>query len=166
MVVPGLVTPVVSVDNTNGHWTYTYPSQKEDYFLLGFSYVYYYIPISLSDLSANGTTPGAVGGVYASIKLNACIPDDVECKIGNLHFARYRVSGSLSGSFSSTTGGYIFSYGKYLKTPVLVPNGNDVSLESKINDFFNSFWLGATGGVEINYYLCQINPGSARMLIR
>lgn len=170
MVSPGLVTPAVSVNTTNGHWTYTYPAQGEDYYLLGFSYTYYYVGITLADLSPNGGKPAALKPVYATIKLNTCVPDDVECKVGNLHFARFRVGGSLSGSFSASTGGYIFNYGKTLKTPVFVPKGNECSLDSKINDFFSSLTLVADdssgANSNVNSYLCQLDPGTARMMIK
>ena len=165
MVSPGLVTPAVSVNTTNGHWTYTYAAQNEDYYLLGFSYVYYLVTLLPSKLSPNGGIPSTTSDVTAVIKINTCIPDDVECSVGNLHFARFRVGGSLSGSFSTSTGGYIFNYGKTLKTPVFVPKGNECSLESKINDFWQALQLINTGGGP-NYDICQIKPGSARMLIK
>lgn len=157
----------MTVDNTTGYWTYALTAREKPHVLYGFSYQYYLQNIFLSDLTPNGTTPSANGGVVANINLNTCLPDDVECLVGGNHLARFRVAGSISGSFVSSNGsGYVFSYGKSLRTPIPVPLGNELTLVSKINDFWSNLFVDAVNqNLHPNYLVCQLNPGTGRLLI-
>lgn len=153
------------MDNTSGFWTYALTARDTTHILYGFSYQYYLVRADLGTLTPDGGIPDSLGAVIATINLNTCVPDDVECLLGGNHIARFRVAGSESGLFDSTTGkGYIFSYGKYLKAPIVIPYGDELSLVSKINQFFSNFYLGSTSGTN-NYALCVLNPGTARLLI-
>jgi hypothetical protein len=159
-----IIAPNVSVDTTNGHWKYSNNAQMSGYLLLGFSYQYILAISELSLLSPSGNAPtNASGSSGFSLKVNACIPDDVELLIGGSHFARYRVSGSISGSWTTTIGdnSYTFSYGKLLKTPVLVPANNNIELDSKINDFWTNLYANTLGYVP----LCALVPNTARLVI-
>lgn len=159
----------MTVDNTTGYWTYALTAREKPHILYGFSYQYFLESIFVSDLSPNGAGKGSGTDVIAAINLNTAISDDVECLLMGIHVARFRVAGSISGSFSagSNQPSYTFSYGKYLKTPIQIPVGNELSLVSKINDFWINFYLGAYEPVvkDLNYMVCQLNPGTGRMLI-
>ncbi len=157
-----IVPPTVSVSSSNGYWTYSYGAQPTGYLLLGFSYKYELFNTILSDLSPDGI-PTSTGTLLATMNLSDCIPDDVECLVGGYHIARFRVNGSLSGSYSAPySSGLNFSYGKTLKTPILVPANVDLQLVSKINDFWGSLDLLHDGGG--NGYVSLL-PGTAKLVI-
>lgn len=158
-----IVSAGVSVSSSNGYWTYSYSAQSTGYLLLGFSYKYGLYDTLLADLTPDGT-PTGVGNLLASMKLSDCIPDDVECLVGGYHIARFRVNGSLSGSYSAPySSGLNFSYGKTLKTPILVPSNVDLQLVSKINDFWGSLDLNSEVGGAKGY--CSLMPGTAKLVI-
>jgi hypothetical protein len=159
-----IVAPTVSVNNTTGYWTYAYSSQPNGYLLLGFSYQYRLVLSELAYLSADGAPlENQTANINATVNLNAVIPDDVELLIGGTHFARYRVSGSISGSWdlSANKYAYIFSYGKLLKTPVLVPANNNIQLVSKIN----AFWSNLYASISTYVLVCSLMPNTARLVI-
>ena len=152
-----------SVDTTSGWFTFQNSAQETGYLLLGFSYKYQLYANVVSNLTVNGP-PDSGQGTYAfsaTLNLSGAVPDDVELLLGGLHFARYKVNGSLSGTFSDK-GGYVFSYGKVLKSPVVIPAGVDMKLVSKLNSFWTNFNLATSSPVQA---VVALQPGTAMLMV-
>lgn len=162
-IVPATVSVANISGNNTGYWTFSYSAQPSGFILLGFSYEYDLYATTIGNLPAAGGIPATqTASLRASLNLSDCIPDDVECLVGGYHVARYRVNGSLSGSYSPPYfSGLSFSYGKILKAPVIVPANSDLQLVSKINAFWSS--LDLIGGGYVG--LCSLSPGTAKLVI-